>query len=152
MHAELAQEGDIAQLVQPVGVVDHHRVGRACAEGQEFLEGPLDALDIGGDLGVGQQRALLVLVGGIADLGGAAAHDHDRPMAGLLQPAQHHDLNQAADMQAVGSGVEADVGHDDALGRRLVQRLQVGALVNVAALAEHAQEVGAGGGHGGPGA
>ena len=32
----------------------------------------------------------------------------------LLQMAQQHDLHQAADVQAVGGGIEADVGRNDA--------------------------------------
>ena len=77
---------------------------------EELVEDAADAGHVGGDLGVGQQLAALVLARGIADPGGAAAHQHDRPVAGLLQQAQQHDLQQAADMQAVGGAVEADIG------------------------------------------
>ena len=97
---DVAQELDVAERVEPVGVVDHHRVGRPVAEGQEPLEHAADAGDVGVDLVVGEQRAALVLAGGIADLGRAAAHQHDRLVPGLLQPAQHHDLHQAAHVQA----------------------------------------------------
>ena len=34
-----------------------------------------------------QQLAAFVLAGGIADLGGAAAHQHDRPVAGAAASA-----------------------------------------------------------------
>ena len=44
-----------------------------------------------------------VLAGGIADLGRPAAHQHDRLVPGLLQAAQHHDLHQAADVEADGA-------------------------------------------------
>ena len=85
--------------------------------------------------------ALRVLAGRVADLGGAAAHQRDRPVPGLLQPVQHHDLDQVADVQRAGGGVEADVaGHDLARGQR-VERRHVGALVDEAALVEHAQEI-----------
>ena len=63
---------------------------------------------------IGEQLPGVVLAGRIADLGGAAAHQHDGLVAGLLQAAQQHDLHQAADMQAVGGGVEADIGRNDA--------------------------------------
>ena len=59
---------------------------------------------------VGEQLAALVLARRIADLGRAAAHQHDRLVPGLLQPAQHHDLDQAADVEARRGRVEADIG------------------------------------------
>jgi len=52
--------------------------------------------------------ALGVLARWVADLGGAAAHHDDGLVAGLLQAAQEHDLDQAADVQTGGRGVEAD--------------------------------------------
>ena len=81
VHAVVAQELDVAELREPLVVVDHDRVGRPVAEGQELLEGALDGGDVALDLGVGQQRTLAVLVGRIAHLGGAAAHHHDRLVA-----------------------------------------------------------------------
>ncbi len=100
-------------------------------------------------VGVGRAAgALSSLPDGIADLGGAAAHQHDRPVAGLLQPAQHHDLHQAADMQAVGRAVEADIGDDAALRRPRVEGRHVGALMHEAALAQRPQKVGSEPGHG----
>src|SRR3546814_3620458 len=61
---------------------------------RSVVEGLADLGDVGADLGVGEQLARLVAAGGIAHLGGAAAHQGDRPVAGLLQPAQHHDLRE----------------------------------------------------------
>ena len=54
-------------------------------------------------------------------------------MAVALQQAQQHDLHQAADMQAVGGAVEADIGGDRAGAQRRVERLGVGALEDEAA-------------------
>jgi hypothetical protein len=68
--------------------------------------------------GVGQQQARFVAPGRIADARRAAAHQHHRPVAMLLQQAQQHDGNQAADMQAVGRAVEADIGADRARAER----------------------------------
>jgi len=62
---------------------------------------------LGGDVGLAEQLARLVLAGGIADLGRATAHQDHRLVPGLLQSAQHHDLDQAADMQAGRGGVES---------------------------------------------
>jgi hypothetical protein len=69
----------------------------------------------------------------------------------LLQAAQHHDLHQAADVQAGRRGVEADVGGDGAVRGRLVQFHGVADLVDIAARLERLQEVGFEGGlgHGG---
>ncbi len=141
-RADVAQEGDVVELAQPVVVVDHHRVGRAVAEGQEALEHASDAGDVGVDLRIGQQLAALVLAGRIADLGRAAAHQHDRLVTGLLQPAQHHDLDKAADVKARRGRVEADVAGHDLLRRQGVEALGVGQLVDVAALVEQLQERG----------
>ena len=68
-----------------------------------------------------EQLPALVLAGRVADLGRAAAHQRDRPMAGALQVAQHHDLTQMADMQAVGGAVVADIGGDGPVGGQRVQ-------------------------------
>ena len=49
MRADVAQEGDVVERVEPVGIVDHDRVGRAVAEGQEALEDAADRGDVGVD-------------------------------------------------------------------------------------------------------
>ena len=61
MAAVIAQEIDIAELVEPIGVVDHHRVVGAVAEAQELAKHRLDAGDVGADLGIAQELASLVL-------------------------------------------------------------------------------------------
>jgi hypothetical protein len=42
MRADLLQHFDIANLAQPIMVVDHDGVGRAVAEGQKLFEGAAD--------------------------------------------------------------------------------------------------------------
>ena len=44
MRSVIAQKPHIGKIVQPVGIVYHHRVGWAIAKGQIFLEDLLDAL------------------------------------------------------------------------------------------------------------
>ena len=61
MAAVIAQEIDIAELVEPIGVIDHHRVVGAVAEAQELAKHRLDAGDVGADLGIAQELASLVL-------------------------------------------------------------------------------------------
>ena len=57
MPADIAQQRDVEQLVEPVGVVDHPRIGGAVAELQVFVEDPPDAGHVGADLIVGQELA-----------------------------------------------------------------------------------------------
>ena len=92
MHAHLAQHFEIAELAEPVVIIDHDGISRTVAEGQEGLECLLDAFHVGRDLLVGQQGARLFLVGRVAHLGCAAAHQDDGLAAALLEVAQHHDL------------------------------------------------------------
>ena len=87
-----------------------------------------------------EQLAALVLARGIADLGRAAAHQHDRLVARLLQPAQQHDLDEVADVEARRGRVEADIGGDDLLLRQRIERRGVGHLVDVAALVEQLEK------------
>ncbi|MFO1469268.1 MAG: DUF2478 domain-containing protein [Steroidobacteraceae bacterium] len=67
-------------------------------------------------------------------------------MAGVLQPIQQHDLDQAPHVQRAGGGIEADVAGDD-LARSGASILEVRSLVDEAALVEHAQEIGLVGRH-----
>ena len=88
------------------------------------------------DLLRGEKLAALVLARRIADLGCAAAHQDDRLVAGLLEAAQKHDLDQASDVQARRRGIETDVAGHDLLLRQRIEPLGVGNLVDVAALFE----------------
>ena len=94
MHAVVAQEFHITNLRQPFVIVDHDCVSRAVAKCQERFEGLLDTCNVCGNLLVRQERAGLVLVGRIADLGRAPAHQDDGLATGALEMAQHHDLQQ----------------------------------------------------------
>ncbi len=140
MAADVAQEGDIAEAVEPIGVVGLDRVALALAEGEEAIEGAADAAHIGGDGGLIEQAPRLVAPRRVADLGRAAAHQHDRPVPGLLQPAQRHDLHEVADMEAVGGAVEADIGRDPPRRRERVQGIEIGALMEKAARNEGVEE------------
>ena len=101
-----------------------------------------DAGDVLGDLLLAHQLARLVAERGIADLGGAAAHQHDGLVPRLLQPPQQHDLHHAAHMQAVGRGVEADIGDDPLLPGEFIQRRPIGALMQESAVDDLAQKTG----------
>ena len=137
--AVLAQEGDVVERVEPLRVVGHQ--GRIIAEIQVALEYPPNAGDVGGDLLVGEKLPALVLAGRIAHLGGAAPHQRDGTMARALHVAQHHDLDEAPDVQRIGGRVEPDVSGDPSGCGGGVQRFEVGALVKEAAFDERPQEL-----------
>ncbi len=118
MPADVAQKWDVLEARQPVIVVDHHGAGRGIVEAQEVVENLANAGDIGVDLLVGEKLTGLIAARRITDLGRAAAHQHDGAVSRLLQAAQHHDLHQTADVQAVGGGIETDVCADDARAAR----------------------------------
>ena len=86
MPADVAQEIDVVERVQPVGIVGHDGVAAGILECQELGEDGADALEIFVDISSVRMRAALVLAGRIADARGAAAHQRDRPVAGLLHP------------------------------------------------------------------
>ena len=71
-----------------------------------------------------------------------------RVLAGLLQPAQHHDLDEVADVQARRRRVEADIGGDRAGRTGLVQLHRMGDLMDVAPRLHGLEEVGLEGGVG----
>ena len=131
--ADIAQHLDPVQLGQPFGIVEHDGVGLAVAIAQHLGEHAADRGLVGLDLGDGAQRARLVLAGGIADHGGAAAHQRDRLVAALLQPVQQHHGEEVADMQRRRGAVIADIGGGFALDGERVQPLEIGALVDEAA-------------------
>jgi hypothetical protein len=99
MLADIAQEIEVVERVQPVGIVRHHGIAGAVAELQELREHLADAGQVPLDQLVGEDRAAIVLAGGVADARRSAAHQRDRTVAGLLHPVQHHDRHQRADMQ-----------------------------------------------------
>ena len=61
-------------------------------------------------------------------------------MAGLLEPMQHHDRQQRADVQRGCRAVEADVGGDALRGRELVERIRFRDLMDEATGRENIKE------------
>ena len=147
--ADIAQERYVLQRVEPIGIVDEQCVGRAVAEFEETVKSTADTGDIGADLGIVEQLSGFVLARRVTDPRGAATHQHDRPVAGALQPAQHHDLHQRADMQAVRRRIEADIGGHRRVGGEGVEGVEIRALVQVTALDDRADEIGLGRRHDG---
>ncbi len=110
MTADIAQEFDIIQTGQPVGVIEHPGVGRTFPEGQKPFEDPADRGLVCVDLLDRQELAAFVLARGVPDTRRAAAHQGQRTTAAALQPGQHHDWQERADMQRGRRAVEADIG------------------------------------------
>lgn len=118
-------------------------------EGQEALEHALDARDILRDHLGRHQLARLVLEARVADLAGAAAHQHDRLVARLLHPPQHHDLHHRADMERGRRRVETDIAGHDLAGGEGIEPFRIGELMDIAPFIEQAQQIGCVTGHGG---
>lgn len=147
MTAHITQEFQIVDVAQPVGIVDHQGVGRAVTEGEVVGEDALDAGNVLGNRILGHQLAGFVLEGRIADHAGAAAHQRNRLVPGLLEPVQHHDLDQAACMKARSRRIEADIGRHGFLGQQFVEATFIGNLMNEATLGKRAKKIGFETGH-----
>ena len=139
MHAHLAQEVDVVELGQPIGVVDDQ--GLALGKVQEAAHLLLDALHVVVDVLGGEHLAKLALAGGVADQARAAAHQGDGPVAGPLHVGHGHDGDVVADVQGVGRGVKAHVEGDGTLLHALVQVFLVDGLGDEAALLQNVQGV-----------
>ena len=74
MTADVAQQADVAERVQPIGIVRHDGIGRAVPEPHERLDAAADARHVGRDRGVIQHLPCFVLAGGVTDPGRATAH------------------------------------------------------------------------------
>ena len=81
---DVAQEVDEPLGDEPFGVVEQQRGALAGAELEEPRHLIALALEILADLLLGEQRPLARLARRIADEAGAAAHQHDRPVAVAL--------------------------------------------------------------------
>ena len=142
MPADVAQEVDVVERIEPVGVVGHQRIAAGILELEELREDRADAGEVLLDHRVGENPAALVLARRVADSRGAAAHQRDRPVAGLLEPVQHHDRQQRADVQRGGGAVEADIGRDRLRFGELVERVRLRHLVDEATLGQNVKEIG----------
>ena len=144
MAADVAQEFDVIEPRQPVGVIEQERVAGAFAKAQKSLESRLDRGLVGVDLLHCQQLAALVLAGRIADARGAAADQRQGLAARALEPGQQHDRYEIADMQRGRRAVKADVGRKAALSRLRVEPRKIGALMHKAARNQRGEKFGFG--------
>nr|BAL73139.1 hypothetical protein [Ensifer adhaerens] len=142
MFADVPEHVDPGHPVEPVGIVDHDSIGRPVAEGQQPLEHFPDAGDIGRDFRLRQHRPRRRAKTRITDARGAAADQHDRLVAGLLQPPQRHDRHEMADMQTVRRRIEAGINRHDTGREGAVDALKVGHLVDITALDQRPRDRG----------
>ena len=106
-RAHLAQQLDVVELHQPVGVVEHH--GLALAEVDEALHLALEALSIVVDVGLGEHLAHIVATRGVSDHGRAAADERNGLVARHLESFHQAQRHEVADVQAIRRAVKADV-------------------------------------------
>jgi len=59
---------------------------------------------------------------------------------GLLEAAQHHDLDEAADVERWRGRIEADIARHDLLRRKRIEARCISDLVDIAAVAQQAEE------------
>jgi len=151
MPADIAQEIDIVERIQPIGIVRHDRIvpGRFAgrAKAQETRKDRANAFEVFVDIVVRKQPPAFVLAGRIADARGAAPHQGDRTMSGLLQPVQQHDRQQGTDMQRRRGAVEADIAGNRRRTRQRVERLGLGDLMDESSRGEHIEKIGLVGAH-----
>ena len=133
MLTDIAQEFDVADLVQPVGIIDHDGVCRAVAKLQERLKSFLYPFDIVGNILLRKDRTGFFLVSGVTYFRCAAAHQDNRFAACLLQAPEHHDADQRADVEAISGSVKPDIS-DRRASTVGVELSLMGDLLDVAAL------------------
>ena len=146
--AHVTQELDVIELGEPLGIVEHHRVALVASKAQEAGEHLLDAFLVGLDLLERQKLARLIASRRIAHPRRPSAHQRDRLVAGLLEPVEHHDLDQRTDMERDGGAIEADIAHHLALDGKRIEAGEIGALVDEPPLVERPEEFGFEGHHG----
>ena len=129
--ADLAQQLDVVQVQQPVGVVQHHSL--AVTELDEALHLTLEALGVVVNVLLGQHLAHVGTAGGVANHRCAAADQGNRAVAGLLQALHEGQGHKMPGGQAVGSAVKADVEGRLAVVDQLLDLLLVRDLCNQAA-------------------
>ena len=106
--AHVAQQLDVVQIQQPVGVVQHQSL--AVGEVDELLHLALEALRVVLDGILGQHLTHVGAAGGVTDQGRTVADQGDRFVSALLEMLQDHDADKVADVQGISRRVDADVG------------------------------------------
>ena len=108
MLADIAQEFDVAEAIEPVGVIDEDSL---VVIGE--IEKAPDLLTQRGcvvrNVLLAEHLAHLGFTGRVADAGGAAADQDDGTMAVALEVTSSHDRQQMANMHAICGGIDTYV-------------------------------------------
>ena len=129
--ADLAQQLNVVQVQQPVGVVQHQ--GLALAELNKALHLTLEALGVVVDVLLGQHLAHIGTARRVTDHCRAAANQGNGAVAGLLQALHQGQGHKVTGSQAVRRAVKANVERGLAVVDDLLDLLLVGDLGNQAA-------------------
>ena len=104
---DVADELDVVEVHEPVGVVDHD--GLVVAELDEALHLLFEAVAVVLDHLRRHHLAHIRAAGGVADHAGAAADEDDGSVARHLQALHEAQRHEVADVEAVRRRVEADI-------------------------------------------
>ena len=130
MLAHVPKELNGRKRAQPVVVVDKSSLKGPRGEVEEGLHLQTDLLHPCVHEFLVVQSALGCAPTGVAYQTGAAAHERDGPVTRQLEAAQSYERDQAADMEAVGSGIEAAIQGLRALGQKPPESFGIGILVD----------------------
>ena len=124
--ADVAQQLDIVELEQPVGVVEHESL--AVGEVYELAHLDFELRGVGLYLLLGEHLAHVGAAGGVADHRRAAAEQSYRTVARELEAAHQVERHEVADVQAVRRRIEAYIerclpGVDEVADLLLVREL-----------------------------
>ena len=112
MLADVAEEIEHAHGRHPVGVVDEDGGIFRAGEVEQVAELAHDAGDVGVDGFLGEEIALGRFAARVADHAGGAAGEDDGLVSGELEPAEHDEAEEVAELEAAAGGIEADVERD----------------------------------------
>ena len=128
MPPDVPQEIEVVQSVQPFRIVQHHGRVVCGVIVEKGGKGLLHARNVRID-GIGiQQRTLVGPERGVTHFGRTASHQGNRCVAGLLEPAQDHDVHLVANMQRGRRGIISDIGRLGSGEQFFVQGFQVRAI------------------------
>ena len=129
----------IVQLQQPVGVVGYNGLpfGQVDEPANLFLE----AFDIVVDEFRSEHLPHFILAAGVSDHTGAPAQQDNGTVAGPLHMGHDHQGDEVTNMEAVRSGVKANIESDFFLSQQISDFIGMGHLFQVAPFFQYIQYV-----------
>ena len=141
--ADVAEELEHRDGLRPLPVVDERTrsVGAPGVEVDDPSELFLDPRDVVVQRVLVEQVAFVGPTGGVPDHARGATGECDGPVTGVLEPPQHDQPDEVADVEAVGGGIAPVVDPDRSRGHRLAERLAVGGVVDEVALLQVGDQI-----------